>query len=47
MNALITERLLGSVEPLSDELEAAKEYQTAKKNNTVERIPWKRPKAET
>ncbi|MDR2720329.1 MAG: hypothetical protein LBC03_05965 [Nitrososphaerota archaeon] len=44
INALIVERLIRSVESLPDEFEAAKEYQTAKKNNNVELIPWKDPK---
>ena len=43
MNALIAERLIGSVEPLPDEIEATQEYLSAKKNKTAELIPWKRP----
>ena len=43
MNDLIEERLIGSVEPLPDEIEAAKEYEEAKKNGTLELIPWKNP----
>ena len=43
MNALIAERLIGSVEPLPDEIEATQEYLAAKKNKTAELIPWKRP----
>ncbi len=43
INGLIEERLIGSVEPLPDEVEAAKEYEEAKKNGTLELIPWKNP----
>lgn len=45
MNALISERLIGSVEPLPDEIEATQEYLASKKNKTAELIPWKRPSA--
>jgi len=41
MNGLIEARLIGSVEPLPDEVEAAKEYEEAKKNGALEFIPWK------
>jgi mRNA interferase RelE/StbE len=42
MNELIEERLIGCEEPLPDEIEATKEYEAAKKNKTVEPIPWKK-----
>jgi len=45
MNALIAERLIGSVEPLPDEIEVTQEYLSAKKNKTAELMPWKRPSA--
>jgi len=41
INGLIEERLIGSIEPLPDEIEAAKEYEEAKKKGTLELIPWK------
>jgi len=47
MNGLIEERLIGSVEPLPDEIEAAKKYEEAKKKGTLELIPWKNPFKET
>jgi Na+-transporting methylmalonyl-CoA/oxaloacetate decarboxylase gamma subunit len=40
MNKLIEERLIGCEEPLPDEIKATKEYEAAKKNKTVELIPW-------
>jgi hypothetical protein len=45
MNALIADRLIGSVEPLPGEIETTKEYPVAKKNNAAELVPWKRPSA--
>ncbi|MDR2204088.1 MAG: hypothetical protein LBE76_07335 [Nitrososphaerota archaeon] len=41
LNGLIEERLIGSVEPLPDEVEAAREYEEAKKKGTLELLPWK------
>ena len=41
MNKLLERSLIGCEEPLSDEIEATKEYVKAKKNKKLELIPWK------
>ena len=42
MNALIAERLIGSVEPLPDEVKAVEDYKSAKEKGTNELVPWKK-----
>jgi len=43
MSELLAKQLIETVEPLPDEVEAIREYKEAKKNGTVELIPWKDP----
>ena len=44
LNELLEKRLIGYEEPLLDELKATKEYEAAKKNKTLELVPWKKTK---
>jgi hypothetical protein len=39
MSELLAKRLIETVEPLSDEIEATQQYQEDKKNKTIEFIP--------
>jgi hypothetical protein len=44
LNTLLEKRLIGCEEPLPDELKATEEYESAKKNKTLELVPWKNTK---
>ena len=47
LEELVEERLVGSEPPSEDEVEAIKDYITAKKNKTIELVPLKAAKKGT
>jgi len=40
INNLLERNLIGCEEPLPDEIEATKEYESAKENQKLELVPW-------
>ncbi len=47
LEELVEERLVGSEQPLDDEVEAISEYKKAKKKKAIELVPLKATKKET